>query len=110
VAWVIALLSLFVWFGVTAWNMTGPDEGMYISIISTVVTQTQLGHVSITRFLVLVLAGVCLFASRRPSVGNKGHVLRSSIVALATLNLLTLAFVGPCGCHAWPGGRLGLDR
>jgi hypothetical protein len=56
-AWAVALLSLLAWFTVTAWNMVAPDVSMDISLLFMIAAQTQLGHVSIVRLVILVLAG-----------------------------------------------------
>lgn len=106
--WMVALLSLLVWFGVTAWNMTSLNEGIDLSLISAVAVQTQFGHVSTVRFVVLVFAGACLFTSHRPATTNRSRVLRSVTIAVSTLNVLSLALVGHATATPGPTGVLHL--
>jgi copper resistance protein D len=107
-AWAVALLSLFAWFAVTAWNMIGPDESMGISLISMIAAQTQLGRVSIFRLGILALVGVCLFVLGRSTTTKKGRVLRLATMGLVTLNLIMLALVGHAAAAPNPAGSLHL--
>jgi putative copper resistance protein D len=110
-AWTVALLSLVAWFAVTVWSMVGPDERFDISLLSTIAAQTQLGRVSITRLVILVLAGVCVFVLRRSNAAEKGRLLRLMAMGLLLLNLMMLALVGHASATLGPasGLRLAVD-
>jgi putative copper export protein len=106
--WTLALLSLFAWFAVTAWSMVGPDESMDISLLSTIVAQTQVGRVSIARLVILILAGICLIVLRRSNAAEKGRLLRLAAMGLLVLNLMMLALVGHASATLGPASGLHL--
>jgi putative copper resistance protein D len=103
-AWALALLSLMLWFGLTAWNMNGPDAGFDLSSMVTVAVQTQFGRVSLARLALLTLTGFCLFSSRSGTAVGEGRSLRMGAIALAILSLLTLALTGHASATPGPAG------
>ena len=93
-AWAVALLSLVVWFGLTAWALTGSDTGLDLPSIETVATRTQFGRVSLVRLAVLAAAGFCLFRAHAKPVAAPGHPRTADAaltVALSLVNLLALS-------------------
>lgn len=107
-AWAVALLSLLAWFAVASWSMVGPAESMDISLLSTIVAQTQVGRVSIARLVILVLAGVCVFVLRRSNAAEKRRLLRLTAMGLLLLNLMMLALVGHASAALGPASGLHL--
>jgi copper resistance protein D len=103
-AWGVALLSLTLWFGLTAWETTGSDANLDLTSVATVVTQTQFGRVSLARLVILMLAGFCLFASCRRTTVEKGHAWAMGTMALTMVSLLTLALTGHAGATPGPIG------
>jgi putative copper resistance protein D len=90
VTWAIALLSLMLWFGLTAWDMLGSDAGLDLSSLGTVATQTQFGRISLARVVVLAVAGLCLFTARAEPVAMPDHPRTAAAMALVLVNLVTL--------------------
>ncbi len=103
-SWALALLSLTLWFGLTAWDMTGSDSDLDLSSVVTVATQTQFGRVSLARLAVLTLAGFCLFASRWRTAVKEGRAWKMGTMVLAMVNLLMLALTGHASATPGPAG------
>jgi copper resistance protein D len=103
-AWALALLSLVLWFGLTAWNMTGSDAGIDLSLLSAVATQTQFGRVSLARLAVLAVGGVCLFTARGEPVATADHAGTAAGMALALANLLALGLTSHAAAAPGPAG------
>jgi putative copper export protein len=89
--WAVALLSLMLWFGLTAWDMTGSDAGLDLPSLGAVAIQTQFGRVSLARVVVLAVAGLCLFTARaEPVAMMPDHPRTAAAMALVLVNLVTL--------------------
>ena len=92
VTWAVALFSMMLWFGLTAWDMTGADAGSFdLSFLDAVAGQTQFGRVCLMRLAILAVLGVCLFAAHGKPVLAATARHRVTTAALTLVNLVMLA-------------------
>jgi copper resistance protein D len=99
-----ALMSWFAWSWLVASTMTGDDliDCLQSGDWLTVLTETQFGHLWLFRVVVSLVFGIILWVMARTS--GRRSFLQTTIVGLAVIELVSLAWAGHATASPGPFG------